>query len=96
MCLTLINSFSISSHMLTISVTHASRLSTFASCLDVFPTTVFSSPCSRSIFLAYISLIRSFFCHKIYQTLRSHHNYVHTLATLILPYKHYVYSVHNI
>ena len=31
--------------------------------------------------------IRSFFCHEIYQPLRSHHNYMHTVATLILPYK---------
>ena len=57
--------------------TRASRLS--SSRLDIFPITfVFSSPCSRSTVLAYISLIRSFFCHGISQTLSSHH------ATLIL------------
>ena len=33
----------------------------------------FPSPCSLSVVLAYIVLIRSFFCHEIYQTLRLHH-----------------------
>ena len=55
--------------------TQASRLSN--SRLGIFPITfVFSSPCSTV--LAYISLIRSFFCPGISQTLRSHH------TTLIL------------
>ena len=62
--------------------------------LGIFPITfIFLSPCSRSTVLAYISLIRSFFCHGISQTLRSHHSYTLTLATLILPYKHHVFSL---
>ena len=47
---------------------------------------------SSTFVWAYISLIRSFFCHEIYQTLRSHYTTMNTLATLILPYKHHVYS----
>ena len=45
-------------------------------------TFVFSLPCSRSTVLAYISLIRSFFCPGISQShsLRSHH------TTLILSF----------
>ena len=62
---------------LTLYYTPVSRLSN--SRLGIFPITlVFSSPCSRSTGLAYISLIRSFFYHEISQTLRSHH------TTLIL------------
>ena len=69
----------INSHTLSLifCYTQASRLSN--SRLGIFPITlVFSSPCSRSTVLAYISLIRSFFCPGISQTLRSHH------TTLIL------------
>ena len=69
--------------------TQASRLSN--SQLGIFPITLaFSSPCSRSTILAYISLIRSFFCHVISQTLRSHH------TTLILSLSPHSFFYTNI
>ena len=57
----------------------------------------FSSSCSLSIF-SRIHLPHSFFLlpwNSSDAQITPHHNYVHTLATLILPYKHYVYSFHN-
>ena len=73
--------------------TLASRLSSSRS--QLFLATMLTY-CS-TIVLAYIFLIRSFFCHEIYQTLGSHHTtIICTLATLILLYKHHVYSLRNI
>ena len=48
------------------------------------------SPCSLSIVLAYISLIRSFFCYEIYQTLKSQ-LYVHSRHTRPSEYTNIMY-----
>ena len=75
----ILNSLTLCYTQLSFSATLKSRVYPTGHRLGIFPITfVFSSSCSRSTVLAYISLIRSFFCPGISQTLRSHH------TTLIL------------
>ena len=64
-----------------------SRHSCFASG-DLADHNCFSSPCSLSIVLAYISLIRSSFCHEIHQTLRSSQLYAHSSFRTNIMYIH--------